>query len=321
MLASMLGSHTAMLAVPESQFKVNFLHGVEGEFSIDSVSQALSMVRSDLTFKSWGLDSVISQASAKDFDGSYHQFVEYFVAQYAAQNVESKFDYWVDHTPSNIDHAHFLLTQFPDSKMLHIVRDGRAIAASVLPLDWGPFTVKRAADVWRLHLASGLAAQLSSFGDRVLMVRYEGIVREPSRVLKEISDFIGVRYEEGMELGKGFAVPGASKQQHSLVSSIPNPERIDAWRTLLSVRQIEIFEYYAGDMLEMMGYDTPHKTAAIPPSSYETLRMNVADLIKPYFNMLLHLRRQGETPGSTLSRRFNAGNLRRVKKRKSDERR
>jgi len=303
MLASMLGMHSRMLTVPESHFKTDFLHGLDGQFSRDSIPESLSLIRSNLTFKSWGLDAVIAQACVEDFDGSYGQFVEYFVAQYGEHNGGSNFDYWVDHTPSNINYAHFLLTQWPDSKMLHIVRDGRAVAASVLPLDWGPFTMKHAAERWRLDLAAGLATELAFTSNRVLRVRYERILREPHRVLSEICGFIGVECEERMELGQGFDVPAASKQQHTLVGSLPNPERIDAWRKRLTSRQIELFEFYAGDMLKLTGYDMECGIIAPSPSSLENLRMTVADIVTPYLKKPRYLIRHSESTVSTLLRK------------------
>ena len=48
------------------------------------------------------------------------------------------FKYWVDHTPVNLKFFMHLVKHYERAKFIHIVRDGRAVASSVIPLEWGP---------------------------------------------------------------------------------------------------------------------------------------------------------------------------------------
>lgn len=303
MLGAMLGAHLRVLTIPEFQFKITLLSMLHEDFCKNSIPKVLAALKSDLLFEMWSFDSALGQIREEDFDGSYRQFVEYFVSLYGTHNEMGDFDHWIDHTPSNIDHAHFLLNQFPESVLIHIVRDGRAVAASVLPLDWGPHTIRRAAEEWQLSLSAGLAAEVTFPDNRVLRVQYESLVREPVRVLKEVCGFLAIEYEDEMELGKGFSVPSSSEKQHALVGSLPDATRIDAWRKRLSPDQIDMYEYYAGNMLALMGYKTTRGIVARAPSSLESFRMSVADLLKPYLKSLHHHRRHGETMISTVLRK------------------
>ncbi len=73
----------------------------------------------------------------------------------------------------------------------------------------------------------------------------------------------------------------------------PTPKRIDRWRQRLTPRQIELFEHYAGNTLELMGYATIHGITARPPSSWEHRRMLVADLVLPYWRRMRYFKRHG----------------------------
>lgn len=308
MLASMLGSHSSVLTVPEYQCKYKILKKLDGCFSIKSVPIAIESMKNDIKFKFWDLNTLLNDISEKNFDGSYRQFIEYFVNLYGQQKSQTDFEFWVDHTPANISHTNLLLKEFPESKFLHIVRDGRAVAASVLPLDWGPNTIRRAAEAWQIYLSSGLAAEIKLPSDRFLRVHYENLVRHPRQVLTKICEFIGIEYEDGMELGKGFEVPGVTKKQHSLVGSLPNPDRIDSWKKQLSPTQIEYFEFYAGNTLELLGYETVNGNSASAPSSWDIFRMRFADAFKPYLKRLRYFKRNSETLRSIIARK-NGENL------------
>lgn len=297
MLASMLGAHSRILTIPEFHFKFSIVRDFDGVFDREHVPEALERFKKHLDCNEWGIADLLEQTPPERFDGSYRQFVEFLVLRFAAQVGKPEFDYWVDHTPSNIAHSQFLLTQFEDARIIHIVRDGRAVAASVLPLDWGPMTIRRAAEVWMMSLASGLAAEVVFPKDRVMRVHYEDIVRDPQETLGRITAFIGVSYEPGLEEGRGFAVPASGKSQHALVGSRPNPERIEAWRDTLTSRQVQLFEFYAGDMLRTLGYSTLRPGLGYGPSSWEILRMNLGDLFKPYLRRTRYLRRHGVGAG------------------------
>lgn len=55
---------------------------------------------------------------------------------------------FVDTTPPNAENAHRLLDIFPDAKILHLVRDGRDSAASVVKKKWGPARHLQALEWW-----------------------------------------------------------------------------------------------------------------------------------------------------------------------------
>ncbi len=95
---------------------------------------------------------------------------------------------WIEMTPSAALEGRRLLRMFPDMKLLHMVRDGRDVACSLLRMTWGPNDLHGGLDWWAERLERAFAACESLPADRVLVVRLEDLVvhgrdREYARIL------------------------------------------------------------------------------------------------------------------------------------------
>lgn len=98
---------------------------------------------------------------------------------------------WVETTPANAESAHALLTCLPSAKLLHSVRDGRDVAASVVKMPWGPDTIEEALDWWASRV---LAAHRGTqpVADRVLTVPLEEFTAlDRDRWFDEVMAFCG----------------------------------------------------------------------------------------------------------------------------------
>jgi hypothetical protein len=151
-----------------------------------------------------------------------------------------------------------------------LIRDGRAVGASVLPLHWGPSNILEAAASWSRQVAAGLAAETSSiFEGRIRRVCYESLVSDPLTTVAGLCEFCEIGFEESMIDGKGFSVPRHAQDQHWLVGTTPQVSRADNWKLRLSARQIEIFEAEAGGLLQLLGYATDYWPRAAARTRYE----------------------------------------------------
>ena len=281
----MLGSHSRCIATPESQFVVDaFKRFYQGDQI--GVSRALEHIQGHWRYKVWELPACLSQtAEQQNSIQEYANRIQALVQAYAAQQgrPDDELAYWIDHTPENIRHALTLSRIFPEAKFIHIVRDGRAVAASIAKLDWGPRTIQESAKLWLKEVGLGLAAQ-HHFGQRLTLVRYEDLVLQPHDTLQQLCQFIGVCYEPDMVNGRGFKVPAYTAKQHELIGQKPDPSRIQQWHAGLSGRQIEIFEALAGDILRYLGYETVYGWEARRPDRIERLAMYGKTLIAGKLN-------------------------------------
>ena len=152
-----------------------------------------------------------------------------------------------------------LAEAFPDARFIEIVRDGRAVAASLAAVDWwetsrvwwygGTPSQWRAAgrDPWELCarnwveevrvVRQGLT-QVSP--DRVLSLAYEELVRDPARVIEQALRFSNLD-------------PAAPGWRRSL-RQVHFPNQNERWRDQISPSARELIESVQGSELRRYGY-------------------------------------------------------------------
>lgn len=256
MLGSMLGSHPDYVAVPECQFKIPLIKKIDwAKNSLDQINHAFQLLENEFTYKIWVLDVSKEQFLQTGLSFTCRNLIEWFVLQYNIQNRHrSNPKVWIDHDPQSILQADTILEHFPEAKFIHLVRDGRAVATSVMPLDWGPNTVEHSAYFWKNSVTHGLNMENKHGSEKIIRVMYEDILKNPEKILREICDKLGLEYVDLMVEGRGFSVLDYTKHQHALVGQPPVLNKINEWEKKLTKRQIEIFENIAGDVLKDLGY-------------------------------------------------------------------
>lgn len=260
-LGALLGAHPACLTTPESQFKLDALQGADVPVNHDELKVVLNRARQLRSFRRWGLDASTPEIADDDRGPDYAGLLQKFVSAYGDKVGQTSFDLWIDHTPKNIRSLDTLFSLFPEGRAIHLVRDGRGVAASVMPLDWGPNTIIAAAHWWVHHISFGLAAELHYGSSRVLRVRYEDLVANPGVELERICTWLDIEYDADMAQGGGFNFAGGTFRYHGLVHDAPDSSRATAWRQSLSTRQIKTFDSRVCDLLIYLGYDQVDRLA------------------------------------------------------------
>ncbi|GIU85506.1 MAG: hypothetical protein KatS3mg009_0021 [Acidimicrobiia bacterium] len=157
--------------------------------------------------------------------------------------------------------AGYLHAVFPDARFVHVVRDGREVAASWLTMPWwqgrrgpagwgfGPLPdhyareweesgrsyVLLAGLAWKLLMDAYERARSSVPAAAWMDVRYEDFVREPAAVVARVCRFAGIRRDRRLEGSLGAHVAaGPSRVDAVLGAQRPLVERslrshLDAW--------------------------------------------------------------------------------------------
>ena len=108
-------------------------------------------------------------------------------------------DGWVEMSPPNIAAAGELARLFPEARFVHIVRDGRDVACSLVRLPWGPRTLASALEHWAGSIEAAEAGARAAGHDRVLTLELERLVSgEPDQVYGELLAFTGLEDEPAM---------------------------------------------------------------------------------------------------------------------------
>jgi hypothetical protein len=278
LLGTIIGAHPHCCSVPESQFKVESLRGLPPDPEPAQAIRALQMALRAPRFRSWKPAVERLRQDCDDSPGTYAGLIDRLVVAYAELSGKREANRWVDSTPSNKNCFPTLFRLFPDARAIHIVRDGRAVANSVMMRDWGPNTVITAAWWWLGHLSHGLAAEQSVPSDRIRRVRYEALVSRPKETLVDICEWLDLDYSDRMLDSRFYTVDYMAAVFNPLTRQIPREDRAEAWRQSLSARQVEVFEAESKEMLTYLGYSMDYGSRARGATLLEKSRMALAEL-------------------------------------------
>jgi hypothetical protein len=292
MLGSMIGAHPEVLCLPESNFIAVYMPTSDPQQPVDA-SAALRLFRSHYKFRTMWRDVAIDEKSLPSQAGAvtFPQLVDWLVGQYALSVNKRQAACWLDHAPNNLLYVHRLNQHFPNSKFIHIVRDGRAFANSMIAADWGPNDVIEAAERWLYFVGLGMIATNYLGEGRIMTVKYEDVVRNTEDSMRRIASFLGLEFQQAMCSPTGLSVPGFIKKTHALLGASVEPKRLDAWKQKLKPRDIEILESKIGDVLLILGYERVTDINVRPASDSEYYLHKSMSVAKSIKNKLAHLKR------------------------------
>jgi Sulfotransferase family len=204
-------------------------------------------------FTEWRLDPEFVRASvARRRPSDWPDTVDAVFAAYAEHRGKPR---WGDKTPTHIDHLPVLARWFPGAQFVHLVRDGRAVAASLDEQPWGPRNAMAAAFYWRnaVRRAHRVGARLGR--NRYLELRLEDLVADAPGQLRRVCTFIGEAYEDRMlEYHDRFARRGkVGPPGHESLALPPTPGLRD-WRATLGPGEQRAVESICRPVLRMFGY-------------------------------------------------------------------
>jgi len=244
MLGSMLGASKTCFTTPESQFK-NILSNEKL-----NAEQILTFINNNFRFKLWGIGPLQNNQIQEKKD-----IFKYILASYKKQKkIDPNKQIWIDHTPDNFENFSLLIEYFPNAKFIHLIRDSRGVAASVMPLDWGPNDAFQASDYWSKKIAFGLAAEVF-FPEKVVHVKFEDIVNNPEQTIKNLCHKLNIVYHPEMIKGDKSFLPNYTLKQHALVGNMPSANKIDSWKQKLTAEEIKIIEGSTRQLLMLFGYN------------------------------------------------------------------
>lgn len=298
LLASLLGALPGCVVTPESQFKQQPLHALQRDPSLEITGEALQhQLRAHRRFRQWGVALSPDDLSERLGPAELRQLLLTLARRVGeAQQLAAPLTTWIDHTPQNIESGLALTQTFPQARLIHIVRDPRAVAASLLPLHWGPQSAEDVAALWSHRLAHGLALE-AMLPDRIRRVHYEQLCREPEQVISALADWLGLPLPEAaLQPVSGF-LPRYTLHQHGLIGSHPHPDRIDAWRLRLAPWQQRQIESRLLELMVSVGYapDAPSPAPGErPPGPWRRWVQPSLRRLHGRIRHRLHQRRHGE---------------------------
>ena len=86
----------------------------------------------------------------------------------------------------------------PEAKIIHLIRDGRDVALSMMNVWFAPKTMGEAFITWDRHI-DRIRTWGKKHTDRYMEVKYEDLLSKPEEVMKTVGEFIGLEYDANVE--------------------------------------------------------------------------------------------------------------------------
>lgn len=198
LLQSMLNAHPEICFTPETHFIKRFL--------VPQFSGIKNFSKSSL------LESLEEDKYLKRLNISYNPILDKFNEKLSDKDLVSIFDIILenyardqnkiivgDKDPMNASYINQIKYAFPDSYLIHIIRDPRDVVLSRLESDWGKntsFSVHLAE--YKVHLNSVLSDANALFDKKYIEIYYEKLLENPEKELERVCNEIGLDYSNEM---------------------------------------------------------------------------------------------------------------------------
>ncbi|TQE99010.1 MAG: sulfotransferase [Spiribacter salinus] len=244
LLRSMLDSHPLVGVPLESLFIIDYLS------SRRPPSVLRKLLPGEYELQEWGIscrpEDLSDCASAAEMIDRIHRL-------YLREHGKSR---WGQKTPRFVRFGELLRARFPGARFIHMIRDPRAVASSLVRSNVHRSTLLHAAQRWSTDVSAGLDLK-RKHPQQVLCVRYEEMVADPESELKRICAFLNLEFVETM-LRFHERTPGAYgtyyDKIHSGLSRPVSTSSTDAWRKHLDGRDVAIVESICRGRMEELGY-------------------------------------------------------------------
>jgi len=268
LLRMMLDAHPALVIPPETHFVPDLIRSVRGRGA--KPADALEAMKAHREWK----DFAFTDAEALDWLEALPKLepgpaVRAFYEAYAGRAGKPR---WGEKTPRYVLKMPLIASALPEARFVHVIRDGRDVALSVLDRTVKSVDAAEVARRWqrKIERAREDAPRL----DHYLEVRYEELVADPGPVLKRVCEFVELDFDEAMlsyhersgerltemrrelppEGGAGHLSVERRMRTHHRTTAPPDPTRATRWRDDMSAADLAAFEEVASQTLAALAY-------------------------------------------------------------------
>ena len=168
-------------------------------------------------------------------------------------------------SPNNVFFFQHLSHIFPESPLVHVIRDGRDVVCSLLTMNWiDPKTgqpieytrdPRKAAQYWASAIAAGrTVAERASAAQRYMELRYEDIVTRTEPTLRRLFAHLGEPWDPAV---LDFHTTERNLAGESSAEQVSRPlytASIGRWKENLDLAGKQAVKEVAGDLLIQLGY-------------------------------------------------------------------
>jgi hypothetical protein len=181
---------------------------------------------------------------------------------------------WGEKTPTYVQKMKLIQRAIPEARFVHVIRDGRDVALSVLDRTVRDLTAGDIAKRWQKKITK--AREDKPKLRHYMEIRYEDLILDTEPVLRSVCEFIELPWDDSLltyhersadrlkEMARALPAEGRAKElsverrmaTHEMTTKPPSADRVARWRTQMTAEQREEFEAIAGELLDQLGYPT-----------------------------------------------------------------
>jgi hypothetical protein len=256
LLSMMLDAHSRIAIPHESHFFVSYYQGRASLNFSDEAGrrEVVARILAEPFVRSWDRPVTAAEVDlsrchdlASTIDEVYRVYARHFGK-----------DIWGDKTPAYVTDIHVLNALFPDARFVHLIRDGRDVALSIIKQPWGPSDFLSAVRTWAetVRWARKMLRMLPD--DRHIELRFEDLVSDPQTQLERLTHFFGVDFEPGMLTEYTRNAPEKVgdflNKHHVHLGKGPQRSQAFKWQSALGPSDQAVAYELAGSVLEELGY-------------------------------------------------------------------
>jgi Sulfotransferase family len=280
LLRMMLDSHPELAIPPETHFVPDVIKACRRRGATPDV--ALAAMKSHREWGDFGFsdeEMLERLRSRRRLDAG--EAVRAFYEAYAERERKPR---WGEKTPRYLGQMTRIESALPEARFIHVVRDGRDVALSVLDRTVRDISAADVAERWRrkIEKARAAAPRLRHY----IEIRYEDLILDTEPTLRRISDFIALPWSASMldyhersperlaEMQRALPADGRSAEldverrmaTHVMTTRPPDADRVSRWKRQMGDADREAFERVAGTTLADLGYETPTSAGTLGTS-------------------------------------------------------
>ena len=194
LIMSMMNAHPDIVLTPETHFIGQYVVS----HPLITASDLKEKLVDDYRFQRLGIsyetvDKIIATLRGEfSVAGFYKSILEYYASQKDVLIIGDK-------APKNIEYLPTIRYLFPDTYIIHIIRDPRDVYLSRTQAKWSSIYSDTAHYVaYRSQYELGCHLGSKYFGDRYYEIHYEDLLSDPGFELRSICNWLGVSFDAGM---------------------------------------------------------------------------------------------------------------------------
>ena len=268
LLRMMLDAHPELTIPPETHFVPDLIRAVRRDGTPEA---ALAAMKAHREWEDFSFADAEALAWLRAADGDPGEAVRGFYRAYAARQGKPR---WGEKTPRYVVKMRQIQRALPEARFVHVIRDGRDVALSVLDRTVRDIDAQHVAKRWmrKIETAREVAPKLSHYGE----IRYEDLIVDTEPTLRRVCDLIELEFDPAMldyherssdrlsEMAR--ALPADERYAdlsverrmatHAMTTKPPDADRVSRWKRQMSEPDRVEFEKVAGGMLDELGYET-----------------------------------------------------------------